>query len=620
MSRRNYYLVLVVTLWWAAQSGCVAPIGADRVSTSRAYEQNQESPIKEGQLSGTTKYVLHRFEQQGVFTKTPDATLKVVHQKAVENGERGLLFALSELNYATAERVRHNLQPWEPRDARDYYLASAVYAWLYLFGEAAEPPPSPFDQHFRAACDLYNFALGWALTERRGTNATAVLSSGDRRLPNGELEFELKQPGFPWELSSFEQFVVADQFSPRGLSVRNRQPGLGSPLMAISGPGPGGLRRVVPATAFLRFDGQLKDIGQKKVHASLEIYSDYEKNSVTVGGSDVPLRSETTVAAAYSLNQSFVWKIGMTQFLSSFEQVPTDVYLTQPYRPGRIPVVFVHGTFSSPVWWAEMMNTLAADPVLSRSCQFWYFIYNSGNPVAYSANRLRESLVAKIKELDPEGKDDALQQMVVVGHSQGGLLTKLTATATEDKLLEAVLGTNKLSELNIPPEHLGKLRKYTNFEPLPFVKRVVFISTPHRGSYAAGNFLRVLARKMVTLPSTIVKNASEFSALSAQIDLPPELRGPRTSLDGMSTKNPGLLALAEIPVAPNVKAHSIIAIQGNGDFKEGKDGLVAYESAHQAYAESEFIVHSFHSCQDKPSTIEEVRRILHKHVKAVPGS
>jgi hypothetical protein len=33
---------------------------------------------------------------------------------------------------------------------------------------------------------------------------------------------------------------------------------------------------------------------------------------------------------------------------------------------------------------------------------------------------LRESLKACIKEFDPEGKDPALQQMVIIGHSQGG--------------------------------------------------------------------------------------------------------------------------------------------------------------------------------------------------------
>ena len=82
----------------------------------------------------------------------------------------------------------------------------------------------------------------------------------------------------------------------------------------------------------------------------------------------------------------------------------------------------------------------------------------------------------------------------------------------------------------------------------------------------------------------------------------------------MSPKNPVALKLADIPVAPGIKAHSIIAIQTSGDYHKGNDGIVKYTSAHVDYVESEFIVHSFHSCQDKPETIEEVRRILHEHL------
>ena len=378
------------------------------------------------------------------------------------------------------------------------------------------------------------------------------------------------------------------------------------------------LRRTLPATALLRIHGELADFASKPVPASLEIYGISDENRVEVNGEKLPLETDTTLPMAYALNQSLVWKLGMSQFLSAVEMIPTDVYLTQPYRPGRIPVVFVHGTFSSPVWWAEMMNTLMADPLLRTRYQFWYFLYNSGNPVVYSADRLRSSLSQKITELDPEGKDPALSQMVLIGHSQGGLLIKLAATSTGDKLLESLLKTNNVGDLNIPKSEMDLLRKYTCFEPLPFVKRTIFISTPHRGSYAAGGFARSLARKFVSLPSTVVKRGSELSGLKEKLNLPEELSDSPTSLDSMSTHNPVLQVLADIPVGKGIEANSIIAVQGTGDFHVGKDGLVSYESAHVSYAESEFIVRSFHSCQGKPPTIEEVRRILREHLKDAP--
>ena len=91
-----------------------------------------------------------------------------------------------------------------------------------------------------------------------------------------------------------------------------------------------------------------------------------------------------------------------------------------------------------------------------------------------------------------------------------------------------------------------------------------------------------------------------------------------TSLDSMSPKNPVLLALADIPVAPAIKAHSIIPVKGDGDLQEGRDGVVAYTSAHVDYVESELVVRGPHSCQNMPATIEEVRRILHEHLKELP--
>jgi hypothetical protein len=85
----------------------------------------------------------------------------------------------------------------------------------------------------------------------------------------------------------------------------------------------------------------------------------------------------------------------------------------------------------------------------------------------------------------------------------------------------------------------------------------------------------------------------------------------------MSPKNPGLLGMAEIPVKAPIKAHSIVAIDGDDRPPEGGDGIVKFASAHVDYVESEFIVRSFHSCLDNPATIEEVRRILHEHLDQV---
>ncbi|HTY86113.1 MAG TPA: hypothetical protein VMB80_01500 [Candidatus Acidoferrum sp.] len=611
-------LGLAVMVLLGLAPGCVTPIGADKTSPRIVFQQVHGNELSSGQVSSETCAVLHRFDQDETFKQSPDATLQLLRRKAVETGESDLLYALSELNFIEGERVRRAAWTWKPQDARNYYLAAAVYAWFFLRAEGTNDTAPAYDDRFRAACNFYNSGLGWALTERRATNAVAVLQGGTWHLPAGEIDVKFDPSGFPWPVTDAKNFILADQFLVRGLSVRNIQPGLGAPLIAVGRPNDKvKLSRCTAATAFLRIESGPADLASNRFRATLELYSPYTTNKVQVGSHVVPLETDTTAPLAYVMNQSMVWSLGNVQFLSAEEQIPSDIYFTRPYEPGLVPVVFVHGTFSSPVWWAEMINTLSADPVLARHCQFWYFIYNSGNPVVYSASRLREALAAKVKEVDPEGKDPALQQMVVVGHSQGGLLTKLTVTDTRDKLWN-VLNTNRLESLKLSPAQQALIEKYLFYKPLPFVKEVVFISTPHRGSYLATGFARSLARKFVSLPRQLLDQSKELVGLKEKLGVPGELKGLPTSLDSMRPDNPFLLALAEIPPAPGIKAHSIIAVQGEGDYRQGKDGLVKYSSAHVDYAESEFIVRSFHSCQDKPATIEEVRRILREHIASLP--
>jgi hypothetical protein len=194
------------------------------------------------------------------------------------------------------------------------------------------------------------------------------------------------------------------------------------------------------------------------------------------------------------------------------------------------------------------------------------------------------------------------------------LLTKLTATSTGDQLWHA-FNTNRLEDLPLSEEQRAGIRRLSVFEPLPSVKRVVFIGTPHRGSYKASRFVANLIRRLVTVPRKVVRQGTDLVQLTESSTLPKEMRGRRlTSIDGMSPKNPVALKLADVPVAPGIKAHSIIPIQTSGDYHKGNDGIVKYTSAHVDYVESEFIVRSYHSCQDKPETIEEVRRILHEHL------
>jgi len=616
---QRQFLWPVLPLVLALVCGCRTPIHADRASVSSVYRELRRSALDGGEYSDATRAVLHRYDWEKSFQAHPAQVLCQLHDKLLADYRRDLLLALVELNYFHADRLRRNAKPDERRDARDFFFAASVYAWFAVLAAASEPQRDLFGPGPMSARDFYNRSLAQALLAPDTHNASVRLEAGVRRPLIGPVEVSLNTNSFPWPLDLFPDLVMADAYSVKGLSVRNRQAGLGAPLVATV---KRSAQDVAPPrlaiTAFLRVEGSLADWSAGRLRASLEVHPGFLHNEVEIVGRKVPLEIDATAPLAYALNDAAVWKLGRRQFFSSREIVKSGIYRFQPYQRGAIPVVLVHGTFSSPVYWAEMWNTLASDPVLSRRCQFWFFIYNSGNPVVWSAANLREALTDAVNRLDPEGRDPALRQIVVVGHSQGGLLAKLTVTRTDDKLWRLVSDKN-LEDLQISEDLRAQLRRAVFVEPVPCVKRVVFVATPHRGSYRATDFARKLAGKLVSLPADLVREAGKLTSLVDPDRVPADLRRRLpTSLDGMSPKNPALLALAEMPPAPGLVCHSIIAVSGRRPLAEDNDGLVAYSSAHVTYAASEAVLHARHSCQSEPAAIEELRRILLQHLADQP--
>jgi hypothetical protein len=340
--------------------GCHAPIGANRVSPRRAYQQVTANALRSSTPSSDTLSVLHRYGLSELAKGRPDEAVVRLHEKAMVSQDRTLLFALAELSYAAGGHIARSVQPWDPRDARDFYLGAAVYAYWFIFGDTntVHTPAEALDRRFRIACDLYNNGLGLALMERRGTNGIVILESAKRRLPVGEIDMAFSDENFPFPLADFEEFLLADEFRVFGYSVRNRVSGIGTPLIAVGKRNESlRLQRSAPASVFLRLRGSPGDLAGGLTTATLELYSTFDEPSVTVGKLTVPLEADLTTPRAYTLNQSFAWSAERLQFLSPDLGLKSQLILTEPYVPGKIPIVFVHGTFSSPVWWSEMFNT-----------------------------------------------------------------------------------------------------------------------------------------------------------------------------------------------------------------------------------------------------------------------
>ena len=287
----------------------------------------------------------------------------------------------------------------------------------------------------------------------------------------------------------------------------------------------------------------------------------------------------------------------------------------RPHVHGRVPLVFVHGTASSPARWTEMVNTLDNDPRLNQTYEPWFFAYNSSSPIIYSSSLLRGALVRAVETIDPDGTDPGMRDMVVIGHSQGGLLTKMTSVHSGD-LFWSNISKKPFSEVKMEPDNRALLSQVLFVEPLPFVSRVVFICTPHRGIFlAASDWVRSSITKLVTLPVTVTRVTASLLTLNPEMAALQRGRG-LNAVDNMTPSNPFIKALVSLPVSPDVTANSILAVQpGKGPIEDGNDGVVEYKSAHIEGVESEFIVRSSHSTQGIPATIEEVRRILLEHAQ-----
>jgi pimeloyl-ACP methyl ester carboxylesterase len=504
-------------------------------------------------------------------------------------------------------------------------LAAAIYAYAFLFPEGSGSGPGRFDPRLRLAADLYNWALMAAFASEDGSEV--VPRGGTFELPFGKIEVAFDPASLRAGDRELHRFIPIAELEMYGLAMRYRWPGLGAPLAAssrlIDASKPGrdmvAPRMQVPVTALLRLPGARRALvqGGDPLAGRLELILPWDAESVTIAGEEVPLENEPSAALALTFTGAPIMEVEMFGFLGRISGLLRDrppLVSTTPYRPGLIPVVFVHGTASSVVRWAEMFNRLQADPEIRKRYQFWFFQYDSGNPIVLSALRLREALGAAVARLDPEGKDAALRRMVLIGHSQGGLLVKMQAISSGDRLWNAA-SKKPFDEMVLSDKTRDLLRRGMFVEPVPEVSRVVFICTPHRGSFVAGrSIIANVTRKMLSLPFALTGVAADLARNpgTASMVIP-------SAVDNMSPRHHFIRALQEIPVTPSIPVNSIVAVEGNGPVEEGDDGVVKYSSAHITPVESELVVKSNHSTQGNPHTIEEVRRILRLHVGLKSG-
>jgi pimeloyl-ACP methyl ester carboxylesterase len=287
--------------------------------------------------------------------------------------------------------------------------------------------------------------------------------------------------------------------------------------------------------------------------------------------------------------------------------------LLRPFEPGKIPVVMVHGLISSPLAWIPMLNELLRDSTIQQRCQFLLFMYPTGVPLPIAAALLRDSLQEVERTYNPSGQDAEAARMVLLGHSMGGLLSHMTAVDSGDRLWQ-ISTFRRFQDMVGPPAVLEELRHYFFFEHQPYVRRVVFLATPHRGSD--------LSRRLVgRVGASLISEPDQIGNLLTQLikDNPNtferRFRRLPSSIETLEPDSKILEALLQMPADPRVVTfHSIIGSNRPGGPRESTDGVVPYQSAHIDGVASELVVPSDHSVQMSQDAIREVHRILLEHL------
>ncbi len=500
----------------------------------------------------------------------------------------------------------------------DLYFETVAFSWHFV----QSPNAAPHAEYPRA-WQLYHSGLAKLIE----TATRFGRLQPDRGLlintPIGTQLIRIELHGFVWKPADFNRINVVSALSLQN-TLENHYTcnGLGVPLVITR-------KRTederfflnetpFAATAVLRpslavLAGRAPPVGTPTSHGPLELYDPLRVATVTLHGQPVKLACDTS--AAFELAKKEIQynpiKIALNP---GFSNAKEQLFMIEPYQRGKYPLVFIHGLLSSPQVWRNIANEVLARPDLRRQFQPWAFRYPTGKPFPESAAALRRELQAAVQQLDPNNNDPALYQMVLIGHSMGGLVAKLQVTSSGNTLWHSV-ANRPLAAIRASEKERDYLFRLFYFEPLPFVTRVVFIGTPHNGSVLASQAIGRCGAHLIQQP---VEQTIEHQAMVKQNPgvFSPEVRYRiPSSIDLLEPDSEILHAIQQLCPGPNVQLHSIIGTGLPGPLAGPADGVVPVSSAQHPYVSTEKYVHTTHGkLHSDPESVEEIMCILRRHI------
>jgi hypothetical protein len=628
-------LPFVLLIFLALSIGC----STQRFITARAIPFNplttqlSLTSSKGPQASGRTLGLLRKYDLLPTYNADIRQCLEEVQKLSEVEPEAEIVYAISELAYILGVKSQRG---GNDNDALDMFGVAVAHAYIYLFSPRLDSIRNPYDPRFRGACDLYNYSLESTLR--------LVQKKGELK-PAGSYQFTVGGNSHPvqsvvlgpWRASDFERFEFCSDFEVDGLPNPNVTYGLGVPLIAVRKRGatgaadekyyPDGLSFAV--TALLRVVDENATPTANKSHRHsciLEFHDPLASSDITLANRLVPLQVDLATPLAYFLDspqfkEQSDYTVGFLNPNQS--QQKRGIYMLEPFDKNRIPVIMIHGLLSSPITWMPMFNDLRSFPELRKHYQFWFYQYPSGQPFWTSAKQLRSDLAALRIHFDPYQQHSPLDQMVLVGHSMGGLVSRMQTIESGNEFWR-ILSERPFTELTGDAELKKQLADAVFFEPNRSIQRVITIGTPHRGSNYANDYTQWLGRYFIELPTAMIVNGNELSRQNPNFFRDTDLLTTQTSIDSLSPKSPIFPVLLRAPTAPWTKYHNVIGMVPEtgfyGRFSAGSDGVVELASAQIDGVESELVVEAEHQqIHTAPRTILEVRRILKDHLGQLQG-
>jgi len=480
--------------------------------------------------------------------------------------------------------------------AAAHFIDAITAAWAALTGLDG---PEPHAGTLAAATDIYNEALSGLINVSFVSDAVNhMLRLRDADL--GERPVRMSGLDRDWSPAEFEHYFEASRIEVNGYAMYRRTPGLGVPLVGVKAGPPPSVNVKYPPEG-IAYPVTLVAIPDDARGLRLRLVNPLNLTSLPSGARDATIAVDCTAPYAYLLAQTKLVKLGRVGLFryedSSWHQ---GLFLLQPYDPDKSPLIMVHGLVSSPATWREMTNAVWADAALRTRFQIWHYMYPTSTPPLTAGRHLREALRATLAELDPEQDDHASHDVVLLGHSLGGLLCKAQVVNSGDKLWLRRY-ERSLDDAGLDDDARAIAEGTFFLSPEPSVARAIFMATPNRGAQMANWwFARLISRFVRPDGSAALLESKVFAN-----DPDPEkkLRLPN-SMKVLNPSYPVMDEFGKLGVDPSVPFHTIIG---------AKDAVVPYDSSRMEGAASECMVDSGHDVTVNDAAIDEVTRILKLH-------